>query len=479
MVDTETTAPGAGARTGAGAMAVVLACDFMITLDFFVVNVALPAIRHDLGAGEAAVQLVVVGYGLAFAAGLITWGRLGDIHGRRRLFALGLGLFTAASLACGLAPTAGALVAARVSQGVAAGIMAPQVLAILGTAYSGADRVRAFAAAGLVKGMAGVFGQLLGGALIAVDADGIGWRLCFLVNLPIGLAALALTPRLVPESRVDGPSRLDAQGAVLATAGLVAVVLPLVEGREQGWPPWSWPCLASGVVLLAAFAAHQRALTARDGAPLVDTRLFSDPGFTFGAAATTAYFAAMGAFLLVLALYLQDGLGLGPLGAGLFYTVLGVGFFLSAGRAPRLVARFGGPRVIAAGAATLVVGWIALGGTVTAVGAAPAVWLAPALLVCGAGMGLVMTQLSAVAIAAVPARHVGSASGVLNTAVQVGSALGVAGVGVVFYGALAGPGGHPAALTSSLVGLIALGALIAARALRAARPRPTPNPQME
>ncbi|MFC5290554.1 MFS transporter [Actinokineospora guangxiensis] len=418
----------------------------MITLDFFAVNVALPAIAAELGAGPAAVQLVVVGYGLAYAAGLITWGRLGDLHGRRRLFAIGLGLFTAASAACGLAPSAGLLVAARVLQGVAAGMMAPQVLAILGTSFDGPARVRAFAAFGLAKGMAGVFGQLIGGALITADADGLGWRLVFLVNIPIGLLALLRVRSVIPESRVDG-GVLDGRGAALAALALTAFVLPLVVGREQGWPVWAWLSLAGAVVLAAVFARVQK---------LVDVRVFSRRGFTRGALLTTGYYAAMGAFLLVLSLYLQDGLGLGPLGAGLLYTALGAGFLVVLVRGPAVVTRLGGHRVIAIGALALSAGWVALAGTVLATD--EPLWLVPALLVCGLGMGLVMAQLTATAIADVPPEQVGAASGVLNTAIQVGSAVGAAAIGVVFYG-VAGPA---AALAASLGALAALGIVIAA-----------------
>lgn len=446
-----------------GILPVLLACDFMITLDFFAVAVALPAIAADLSAGPAVIQFIVVGYGLAYAAGLITWGRLGDLHGRRRMFTIGLALFTLTSAACGLAPTPALLVAARVLQGAAAGMMAPQVLAILGTTFTGQERVRAFALAGLGKGMAGVFGQLIGGALIATDADGFGWRLCFLINIPIGVLALAAARRVLPESRVDGRG-LDGASAALAALALTALVLPLVVGREQGWPLWSWLSLAAAVGLAVVFTARQRAKTAAGDNPLVDTRLFAL--FARGTVLTTGYYAAMGAFLLVLALYLQDGLGLGPLAAGLLYTALGAGFLLVLLRGPAAVVRLGGPRVVALGAVILTAGWIAL--AVTVLTTTAPLWLVPALLVCGVGMGLVMAQLTAVAIAAVPPGHVGAVSGVLNTAVQVGSAVGAAAIGVVFYGALGA--GRPAALAASLGALAVLGLLIAAAA-----PHPIPE----
>ncbi|HEU5267431.1 MAG TPA: MFS transporter, partial [Jatrophihabitans sp.] len=226
-------------QPGWAPLLVVLAGTFVTFLDFFIVNVALPAIRSDLHAGASAVSLVVAGYGLTFAAGMITGGRLGDLYGRRRMFALGLALFTLTSLLCGLAPTAGILVAARMLQGAAGALLTPQVLAILGSTYVGARRAKAFAAFGFAMGIAGVLGQLIGGALIQADVAGLGWRTIFLINVPVGLLAVPLVRRVVPESR--GPrARLDLVGAVLGTATIAALVLPLVEGREHHWPLWTW-----------------------------------------------------------------------------------------------------------------------------------------------------------------------------------------------------------------------------------------------
>jgi MFS family permease len=211
---------------------VVLVGTFVTFLDFFIVNVALPSIQSELHAGPGAVQLVIAGYGLAFAVGMIGGGRLGDLYGRRRLFAIGLALFTAASAACGLAPSATVLVVARIAQGAAGALLTPQVLAIVSTVYSGAARARAFAAYGFAMGIAGVLGQLIGGALIAADLAGSGWRGIFLINVPVGLAALAVL-RVVPESRGER-ARLDGAGTTLLSAALAAIVLPLVTGREQG-----------------------------------------------------------------------------------------------------------------------------------------------------------------------------------------------------------------------------------------------------
>ncbi|WP_261561446.1 MFS transporter, partial [Frankia tisae] len=209
----------------------VLAGTFVTFLDFFIVNVALPSIETDLDAGSATLSLVVAGYGLTFAVGMITWGRLGDLYGRRRMFLAGLALFTLTSAACGLAPSAEVLVVARFLQGAAGALLTPQVLAILGTLYAGQRRGPAFAAYGFAMGIAGVLGQLIGGALIEADLAGAGWRAVFLINVPVGLLALPAARRVLPESR--GPrARLDLAGAALVSAAATLLVLPLVEGRE-------------------------------------------------------------------------------------------------------------------------------------------------------------------------------------------------------------------------------------------------------
>ena len=259
------------------ALAVLMAGTFMFVLDFFIVNVALPSIQHGLGAGESAIEWVVAGYAIATAVLLVTGGRLGDQFGRRRVFALGMALFVLTSAACALAPDPGVLVAARVAQGIGAALMAPNILSILGVVYAGPDRVRAISVYGMVMGLAATSGQLIGGVLIRADLAGLGWRTIFWINVPIGLAALLACPRLVPESRADRGSRLDLAGVVLITACLVAVVLPLVDGRQAGWPAWSWAALAASVPLAAAFATHQRRKADRGGVPLLSPRC-SPPG---------------------------------------------------------------------------------------------------------------------------------------------------------------------------------------------------------
>src|ERR1700761_8163088 len=220
-------------------MAVLMAGTFVFVLDFFIVNVAIPSTQADLGATDAQIQLVVATYAIAIASLLILGGRLGDLFGRRRLFVAGLGLFTASSALCGAAPGIDLLLAGRVLQGIGAALFAPQVLSIIGVTFEGGERRRAVTTYGLVMGLAAAGGQLVGGALIALDLLGLDWRACYLVNVPIGIAALALAPRALAAARAEKRERLDLPGAALAGATLVAIVLPLVEGRRQGWPPWT------------------------------------------------------------------------------------------------------------------------------------------------------------------------------------------------------------------------------------------------
>lgn len=440
MSSTAFTTPLATGRRAAPAwlaMAVVLTGTFVVTLDFFIVNVAIPATQADLRAGDGAMQLVIAAYGIALAAGLILGGRLGDLWGRRRLFCAGLALFTVSSAVCGAAPDVGVLIAARVVQGLAAALMSPQALSIVGLAYEGEARARAFAVYGLVMGFAAAGGQLIGGLLIHVDLLGLDWRSCYLVNVPIGIAALALAPFAIRESRAEEGARLDLAGAALATLALVAVVVPLVLGREHGWPLWAWLSLAAAPPLLAAFALSQRRLARRGGDPLVPPDLFRARAFTVGLLATILFYTGMGSFFLVLALYLQQGRGLDALGSGLVFTPLAVGY-LAASIAAQKLQRLG-RQLLALGGAIRAAALVGLLLTVAAVASGGHVAvLLPALVLDGIGMGLLTAPLIATVLADLSPRHAGAASGVLSTAQQVGNALGIALVGGLFYGALGG-----------------------------------------
>lgn len=449
-------APAADERFGWATLLVVLAGTFMTFLDFFIVNVALPSVQSDLHAGPAIIQFVVAGYGIAFAVGMISGGRLGDLYGRRRMFTLGLVLFTVTSAGCGLAPSAGLLVTARVLQGVAGALMTPQVLAILGTVYTGEKRARAFAAYGLTMGFAGVLGQLIGGALIQADVAGSGWRGVFLINIPVGLVALAMVRRVVPESH-GNRAPLDLVGTVLVTAGLIAIVLPLVEGREHGWPLWTWLSFVAAPVLLGAFLVHQRGREAAGRAPLIDLAIFTDRTFSVASLVASVFALVPPSFFFVLALYLQQGRGFSPLFSGIVFAALGAGFFAAMLTAEVMAARLG-RQILALGAVVVGAGCALVA---LAASASSSLDLVPGLFVVGFGIGMVLVPVTAMALADVDPLHAGAASGVLTTAQQVGGALGVAVIGVVFFNAL-GAGAFVHAFTVSLWVLAALTAATAA-----------------
>jgi len=416
-----------------GTLLVVLAGVFMTTLDFFIVNVAIPSVQRDLGAGAGAIEWTVAGFSLAIASGVITAGRLGDRFGRRRLYGIGLALFTLASLACGVAPTAGSLVAGRIAQGLSAALMAPQALAILGTAFAGHARARAFSAYGLSMGLAAVFGQLIGGLLIRADVLGLGWRSCFLINVPVGALALAALRRTVPPSAGTGRARLDLAGMVLVTAALVATVLPLISGQSAGWPLWTVLSFVAAALLYGAFVGYQRRLGRSGGAPLIELDLFRERAFSAGLVAQLVFWMGQGSFFLVFALYLQQGHRLDALNSGLVFAAIGGGYLVTSTLSHRFAARLG-RQAVALGTLVMAAGLVLLSETVRHIGVTgPVVDLTPALAVDGAGMGVALAPLVSIVLARVRPEHAGAASGVLSTAMQVGGALGVAVVGLVFY----------------------------------------------
>jgi len=447
-------------------LAVILCGTFVYILDFFVVNVALPDIQHSLHASAAAIEWLVAGYALTSACLLVTGGRLGDHYGRRRWFCLGLAAFVLASALCAVAPSPAVLVAARLVQGAGGAVMAPNILSILGVTYTGRDRVRAISVYGMVMGLAAVGGQLLGGVLIDANVAGLGWRAIFWVNVPIGIAALAVARRLIPESRAEHAGRLDLPGAVLLAVALVAVVLPLVEGRQQGWPAWSWACLALGPVLLAVFAGYLRRASRRGRRPLLDPGIFAVPAFRSGLTVQVLFWCQQAASYLLLALFLQQGRGLGPLASGGVFSVLAAGYLVTSFRAPGLTMRFG-TRVIAVGAVIAAIGDLLL---------VPAVWhwglggplavLFPGLFLLGAGQGLCITPLTTTVLSHADARTAGSVSGALSTAQQVGNAIGVAVSGVIFFGVLSHGYAASFALSTAQMGCLLLGVAALALTLR-------------
>ncbi|GAA3573919.1 MFS transporter [Microlunatus spumicola] len=426
-------------------VAVVLVAAFMDLVDVTIVAVAAPSIRASLGASPSQVQWTVAAYALSLGAALVTGGRLGDAYGRRRAFLGGLAVFVVASAACALAPTAGVLVATRVVQGLGAGVMVPQVFGIIRSSLDPRQTGAALGAYGAVQGLASIAGPLLGGLLVTTDLLGLGWRTVFWVNVPIGLVALAIGWRVLPESRQPGPGRLDLVGAGLLAGSLVLVLLPLVQGGTWGWPVWGWVLLLAGVVGLAVFLGVERGLVARGAQPVLDPRLLADRGFSGGLAASATFFGGIASFFLLLSVYLQEGTGRSALTTGLVTLPYALGSLVTSGLGVALAARHGrrllitGSLVIAASHLGL---WWVVGHTDR-----PTWWQVGApLLVGGLGLGLAAPPLVDLVLAAVPRRAAGAAAGVLSTVNQVAGALGVAALGALFFtragrtGAEVGPG---------------------------------------
>lgn len=422
-------------RISTPALLAVLVGAFLAMADFFIVNVALGDIATRLDASTATLELVVAGYGVTYALFLVVGGRLGDAFGRKNLFLAGMAAFTLTSLACGLAPTAGALVGARILQGASAAMMVPQVLATVQATTSGPHRLRAMALFGATGGVAAVVGQLVGGLLVSADIAGSGWRPIFLVNVPIGLAALVAAPRLLPDTRIAAAPRVDLLEALLVVGALTALVLPLIEGQHRGWPLWTWASLV-GAALLADLAwLRGRALRARGVRPMIDPDALRARPVRAGLAGQALLFTGMASYFLVLALYLQDGRGLGPLASGLVFTIVAGSYMVGTGRAAALIARHGARGTIAAAATTFGLGHLLLLGALELVGTGGSVlWLAPGLAVGGLGMGVSLAALIGTVMGSVATEHAGTVSGTASTVQQVGNALGVALVGIVFFG---------------------------------------------
>jgi EmrB/QacA subfamily drug resistance transporter len=427
---------------------------FVNLLDVSIVNVAIPSIQRDLGASFAQIQLVIAGYQLAFACLLITGGRLGDIYGRKKLFLVGMAVFTAASALCGLAPDATTLVLARVLQGAGSGLMVPQVLAVIQVTIPPQDRGRAFGIFGATIGMATILGPLLGGALISLDLLGTDWRAIFLVNVPVGLAALVAAALELPDSRSPDAPRLDLPGALLVTAGLLLLVFPLTEGRERGWPTWIYAMLAASVPVLTAFLLLQRRKTRDDASPLLLMTLFRSPSFRAGLVLSFVFFAGIPAFFFTFSLYLQVGLGFSALHAGLTTFPFAVASGIASSRSDQLAGRLG-TGVLRLGAAALALGMVVNIAVLHAAGTDLHSWeIAPFLLISGFGLGCFLAPLTNLVLAGIQGREAGSASGVLTTAQQIGGALGVALIGIVLFGLL---GGHARAAAQDQDAVLAAG----------------------
>ncbi|MCQ4080752.1 MFS transporter [Streptomyces sp. RB6PN25] len=430
-------------RTGI-TVAIVLVAAFMQLIDVSIVNVAVASIQQGLGATDTQIQWVLAGYTLAFAVLLVAGGRLGDRLGRRRMFLVGMAGFTLASLLCGAATSPAILVGSRLVQGLAAALMYPQVYSVIQVAVSPKQRGAVLGALGGVIGLAAITGPLVGGLLINVNLFGWTWRPIFLVNVPIGVLTIMFALRFLPESRSEEPHAIDWLGVALVTLGVGLLVYPLVQGRETGWPEWMFGMLAAGATALLVFCIYESYRERTGRTPLVRMSLFAGRGFSGGLILIIVFYGAFLPFFLVFSLYVQVGLGYSALAAGVtlvpYALGSGAGSGLSIALAPRM-----GRTILHIGLALLIAGSCGIAWTVHRVGShLHGVQLLPSLVVAGLGFGLTVTPLVTLILAKVPVHHAGSASGVLTTAQQFGSAGGIAVLGTVFFGLL---GAHADTIT--------------------------------
>ncbi|MEU6251598.1 MFS transporter [Streptomyces sp. NPDC047043] len=451
---------------------ILLAGAFLPIMDFFITNVALPSIDTSLHASPSSLQLVIAGYGVAYAALLVLGGRLGDRYGRHRLFLVALVGFVLASLACGLAPGVGVLITARIVQGATAALLVPQVLATFHHALDGERKARALALYGATSGIAAVVGQLVGGLLVGADIAGTSWRPIFLVNVPIGLVVLLVAARIVPATRSEHPVGIDLPGTVLFAATLVALLVPLTEGHALGWPWWVWLLLAVAVVLGAATYGVEKRAERRGEVPLLPPSLLRLPSMSRGLAMVLAFSIGFGAFMFVFALTVQNGLHADALHGGLAILPMALLFFAGSVLAPRLISRFG-RAAMAAGAVVQLAGLAWLVAVLVTSRPQAGLWaMAAPLALAGAGQSMLFAGLFRSVLADVPAHLGGIGSGVLITLQQSGLALGVATLGTLYL-ALA-PHGIPHAFAAveyaqmGIVAALAIGTAALPRFTRAA-----------
>jgi EmrB/QacA subfamily drug resistance transporter len=431
---------------------VVIAAAVMDLLDSTITQVAAPAIRRELGGSYAVIEWVTAAYALAMAAGLLTGGRLGDLFGRRRMLLIGMAGFMAASALCAAAGSASELIAARAAQGALGAIMLPQVFGLIRDLFEAHEMGRAFGVYGPVMGLSAMLGPIASGGLIGADVFGTGWRMIFLVNVPVGLLALVLGARLLPTgagagaagaagSRGDRRGQLDLPGAALAGAAMFGLVFPLAQGHALGWPAWLSAMLATSVLVLAAFAVYQIRRQRAGRTPLVEPSIFGHRSYRAGIVFSIVFVGSLGGIVMIFNVFLQNGLGFTPWHAALTTAPWAAGAFVGSAVGGIAMTRLG-RRVLHAGLVVEAAGLLAVYAVLRGAGAGVGTTdlLAP-MVVGGIGMGMVFVPLFDIVMAGVRPREMGSASGVLQTVNSLGMSLGIAGIGAIFF-ALAG--GHGA-----------------------------------
>lgn len=445
---------------------VVVAASVMDLLDSTIAQTAAPAIRKTLGGSYADLEWISAAYTLAMSVTLLLGSRLGDVLGRRRVLLAGMAGFIVASALCAVAPSPTTLVLGRALQGVVAALMVPQGFGLIRELFGDAGQQKAFGIFGPIMGLAAVAGPLVGGGLVNLDVLGLGWRAIFLVNVPIGLAAVAAGRRFLPRTPPAAPdARPDAPSVVLAMAGGVALIYPLIQGREHGWPAWSLGLLAAGVVILIAFAARQATRTRRGRTPLVEPSILRRRPYVAGLAVVVGFIGAMGGMMIALNVMYQTGLGFSPLACGVATVMIPVaaigGSILSSATLARI-----GRRTMHIGIAVMAAGLVLADLVLRSAGGGVSAWdLAGPLTVTGFGMGMVFVPMFDVILAGVAPHELGSASGLLESVQQLAMSVGIAAVGTVLFdqlGSAHGPGAFVVAADHAL--LVAVAFLVAAGA---------------
>ena len=453
---------GTGGRWRWLAFGTVITAAVMDLLDSTITQVAAPTIRRELGGSYAVIEWVTAAYALAMAIGLVTGGRLGDIFGRRRVLLAGMAGFVLTSAACAAAQNAGELIAARAAQGAAAAIMLPQVFGLIRDLFEAHEMGRAFGVYGPVMGLSAMLGPIASGGLISADVLGTGWRMIFGINVPVGLAALAVGARVLPaglpgagaggrrRGRLELPGagaggrrrgRLDLPGAALAGVAMFGLVFPLAQGHALGWPAWLFGMLAASAGVLAGFARYQVRRQRRGGSPLVEPSVFRHRPYTAGIVFSIVFVGSMGGIVMLFNVFLQNGLGFTPWHSAITTAPWAAGAFIGSAAGGIAMSKLG-RRVLHAGLVVEAAGLLAMYAVLRGIGGgvSTADLLAP-MIVGGIGMGMVFVPLFDIVMAGVRPQEMGSASGVLQTVNALGMSLGIAGIGAIFF-ALAGSGGR-------------------------------------
>jgi len=419
------------------ALVIVAFAFVMDLLDSTIVNVAIPSIQSDLGASFAQIQWITAGYALAFATMLITGGRLGDVIGYKKLFITGISLFTLMSLLCGIAPTIEVLVIGRLLQGAAAALMVPQVMSLMQVMYKPKERGAVMGLFGALGGLSASLGPIIGGFLIHWNIAGLDWRPIFLINVPIGIFAFFMGLRFLPAGKSPHPLKLDVIGTILIMLALGLFVFPLIQGREYGWPFWTFAMIITSIPVFVVFWFWQKRKYAIDKSPLIIPSLFKTYSFSIGVVANLIFQLVMIGFFFTFTLTLQIGLGFEVIEAALTGLPIAIGIGVSIGViAPKLTALIG-RYTMTLGSVIMAIGLALTGYVIVSEGMDVNPWhLSPWLFIMGVGMGMVMGLVFSIALKDVDTKHAGSASGTLNAVQQVGGAIGVAIIGVVFFGAL-------------------------------------------